>query len=459
MSKLSRVLIFLGTLGLVMAVMALLASRSGSRGALQRYKVELKAKGEKLTYAELTRGRLTNAVDTQAIITNAIAKLGGERLSPGLLLTRRCVQPGRATLAWKQPGPGLIQPVGPGRLGTWAELEAQMQAVEGILRDIRSALKDPARDAGPCTNMLTASRVSVMAIDVTEEWLKVATENDLNHGRLEEALRNLEALAGLAFMERDEYWGPAQFIRCSVAGNSLPVTWEALQAPGWTEPQLERLQKAWERVDLVEALERGFVGSRAHGEEYLAWLRRPGMARRKALYSSARSGRSPNLSQGFEEVGMDYLYFPAYKLASIDADELFFLQTVQEGITGLRLLQTHHPWAEARPLVYQVHTNMSRIWSSALGFRYFVSLQVNPDWTWQQESAIQGECDRQMTLAAIALKRSQMRHGKLPSSLEALVPEFLSAVPWGLHERQTAVLPAEGRRELFALFRWAGREG
>ena len=35
-----------------------------------------------------------------------------------------------------------------------------------------------------------------------------------------------------------------------------------------------------------------------------------------------------------------------------------------------------------------------------------------------------------MTLAAIALKRSQMRHGKLPSSLEALVPDFLAAVPF-----------------------------
>jgi hypothetical protein len=35
-----------------------------------------------------------------------------------------------------------------------------------------------------------------------------------------------------------------------------------------------------------------------------------------------------------------------------------------------------------------------------------------------------------MTLAAIALKRFELRNGKLPSSLEALVPEFLTAVPY-----------------------------
>jgi hypothetical protein len=35
-----------------------------------------------------------------------------------------------------------------------------------------------------------------------------------------------------------------------------------------------------------------------------------------------------------------------------------------------------------------------------------------------------------MTLAAIALRRFQLRHGQLPPSLEALVPEFLPAVPY-----------------------------
>ena len=34
-----------------------------------------------------------------------------------------------------------------------------------------------------------------------------------------------------------------------------------------------------------------------------------------------------------------------------------------------------------------------------------------------------------MVITAIALKRYQLRHGALPSDLNALVPEFLSAVP------------------------------
>ena len=35
-----------------------------------------------------------------------------------------------------------------------------------------------------------------------------------------------------------------------------------------------------------------------------------------------------------------------------------------------------------------------------------------------------------MTLAVIALKRFQLRHGQLPPDLEALVPELLPALPY-----------------------------
>src|SRR5206468_908907 len=35
-----------------------------------------------------------------------------------------------------------------------------------------------------------------------------------------------------------------------------------------------------------------------------------------------------------------------------------------------------------------------------------------------------------MTTVAIALKRYELRHSKFPSSLDALVPEFMAELPW-----------------------------
>ena len=57
MNQLVRVLVFLGAPLLVLAVMALLGVRSGDRSAFQKFQAELRAKWEKLTFAELTRGR------------------------------------------------------------------------------------------------------------------------------------------------------------------------------------------------------------------------------------------------------------------------------------------------------------------------------------------------------------------------------------------------------------------
>ncbi len=62
--------------------------------------------------------------------------------------------------------------------------------------------------------------------------------------------------------------------------------------------------------------------------------------------------------------------------------------------------------------------------------RFFISVVSTPNYTKASERAVQTETERQMTLAAIALKRFQLRHGTLPPSLEALVPELLPAVPY-----------------------------
>ena len=410
--------------------MALLASRSGSRGALQRYRAELQAKGEKLTYAELTRGRLTNAVDSHAIITNATAKLRSSPFVPGLLTPRAYLLPGQATVTWRQPDLGLMNSDAPGRSGTWEEFDAQMRAAESPLQEIRAVLKTPSLDAGPFTNVFTSRRVNFVAIRVAAQWLAGAAENDLHQGRLDAALQNLEALAGLARMERDEPTLVAQMIRVAVTGLGLAATWEALQAPGWTEAQLERLQKAWEPVDLVAAVERGFVGERAGGCEIFAHLRRSGGPQAATLFRPFISGGSSSVPWTFAEVWADYVYLPAYKLTSIDADELFYLRNMEGSLEALRCLKAHRPWSEARERMSQVVTNVQSIALSPRKFRYLLSTIAIPNSLKAGGTAVNAETERQMTLAAIALQRYQLRHGKLPSSLEALVPEFLTAVPY-----------------------------
>jgi predicted metal-dependent hydrolase len=430
MNKLIRVSVFLGALLLVLAVMALLGVRSGDRRALQKYQTELAAKGEKLTFAELTRGRQTNAVDSHALVINAWRKLNDVRIDPGLLKQRGYIRPGQASVAWRQASPTLTQSAGSSGSAGWKEFAAQMKASQGALQEIREALKNPAADLGPYTNMIVGRRFDFVTVESVAECLTGAAENELHQGRLEESLQDLEALASLARMERDEYTLAAQVARVCVASKGLAATWDALQAPAWTELQLARLQKAWEPMDLVDAVVTGFIGARADGYELFAFVRRSSGAKTARFLRHSSSPDWSPTSETLEELAGDYLFLPSYKLTRIDADELFYLQTVQECIAALRLLQAHRPWPEAKQALTNAGARVTALSSELDRFRHLFSLLANPYSLSAGTAAVSAETERQMTLAAIALKRFQLRHGQLPPSLEALVPVLLSAVPY-----------------------------
>jgi len=280
--------------------------------------------------------------------------------------------------------------------------------------------------------MYLTRRVDFVAIRTAAQWLMGAAENDLHQGRLEAALQNLEALAALARMERDEPTLVAQMIRVAVANLGLAVTWEALQAPGWTEPQLERWQKAWGPVDMVAAAEKGFEGTRAGGYEMFTLMRRSSGSQMGQLLRGNSSPVVPvSVSKAtLEDLAMDHLYIPIYKLTSIDLDELFYLRNMQEGIFALRLLKAQRPWGEAKQRLDQISTNINTLARSPQKIRYLLSMVTFPNYTRACQTAVRGETERQMTLAVIALRRFQLRHGHLPPKLEALVPDFLPAVPY-----------------------------
>ena len=131
-----------------------------------------------------------------------------------------------------------------------------------------------------------------------------------------------------------------------------------------------------------------------------------------------------------EDVARDYLYLPAYKLTSLDADELFYLTSMQDSIAALRLVKAQRPWPEAKAALLKAGARVGTLSGSPAKLRYFMSLMSLPNFMKAGERAIEVETERQMMLAVIALKRFQLRHGQLPPALEALVPELLPAVPY-----------------------------
>jgi type II secretory pathway pseudopilin PulG len=62
-------------------------------------------------------------------------------------------------------------------------------------------------------------------------------------------------------------------------------------------------------------------------------------------------------------------------------------------------------------------------------YHYWFSLIAIPNYRRAFQTAVQKETQRQLTVTAIALKRYELRNGRPSPNLQALVPEFLPALP------------------------------
>jgi len=126
---------------------------------------------------------------------------------------------------------------------------------------------------------------------------------------------------------------------------------------------------------------------------------------------------------------------------------------MQEAVAALRLAKAHHSWREANQGVTNSVARVNQLAGAFDRIRYYISLMSIPNFTRAGERAVQTETERQLTLAAIALKRFQMRQGKLPPSLEALVPELLPTVPYDYMSAKPLIyrLKADGSYVLYSV--------
>jgi len=239
-------------------------------------------------------------------------------------------------------------------------------------------------------------------------------------------LQDLEALLNLVQLNRRECTLVAQMIRVAIANLAMSATWEALQAPGWTEAQLARLQSAWEKVNVLQAAEMGFVGERAGGLEAFALWRK----QRKQFNSMFGSPLPSNLKAKLEELCSRHIFAPIYTLTSIESDELFYLHAITEPIDAARELQTGKSWLEVKDAANQsMNQFRSMTTTKTFQMRHLLSGMVLPNYSRALQTCVRAETERRMTVSAIALARFKLKHGTYPGGLQELQPEFLKEMP------------------------------
>ena len=418
MKKPGRLLILMAVLALAFFLFALLGHGSRTKRILREYKAELRARGEKLTYAELKSSYANNLDRFLPAFTNATGRLRQVPLQPGLLELRHFVAPGTARVLWSASSPANTI--------SWDEFRSELALNQRSLDEIREALKATPADSGSRTGLAKMPVFRILSSSRNAaHWLSAEIIADLHDHNLQAALQNLVALTSLAQFNRDEYTLGSQMIRVAIARLGLMATWEALQAPGWTDAELAQLQRSWEALDLVEAVEKGFLGERAFAVELWSMIRNTRSSQiRTAVFNW------PSHEASLDDLLDDYVVFPAHRMTSFDDDELFHLRSMQQSLVSIRLIKSHRPWNEARRGLDNTLIEITRIANSPAWFRYYFSLLSIPNLPKPGNVGVRAETERQMTIAAIAIARHKLRYGRPPMELSALLPEFVSSVPF-----------------------------
>jgi hypothetical protein len=429
----------------VVAVLALMSlavvvCRSGSSSSLSRYRSELRARGEKLTIADIAIPPSTNPAEVagrQILDSNSFIS------NPSLVVNvMQFTAPGKARVAWRGEL-SLVTGYGatnvPAR--TWEDFIRQTKMSEPTLSILRGALENPPSDTGwawkddyqNLTNWRGRNFVRDRRI---YQQLYNAEIAELHGGNLDAAIANLHAINGMARMNRNELTLVSQMIRIAIAQGGLSGTWEALQAPGWDEPRLASLQHDWERVNFIDGLERAFLGGRAFDEVLMAKLRNSSVRELAGFFplwqSSVKSSwtSAGDFLRGVENsTAGRYVSMFSYKLTGMNADELVQLQFSSGDIDNLRLVKSGRPWAEVKPVVDKHYKEIDEKFGKDTFGRLKVSAISIPNLSASLRTEVRAETFRRLTITDIAIMRYQLKHGAAPKELGSLVPEFLASVP------------------------------
>jgi hypothetical protein len=447
-----RVLYAVLLIGLGFGLFVLIEHVRG-RQQLTRAVAALQAKGEKLTVAELRPPLVPVGQNGADELLGAVARLGGSALImdlPGA----KIIAPGKL-----QPATRLRQWPGYGSSSRQTNFVTAEQLIEGLrdsqpsLDQIHAALRRPALQFNQTYSLKQGNWQHLISCKKASQWLRASSLAALFQGDNEGSLKCLESSALLAHKLAEDRHLIGQLVATAIGHTGTLATWEALQAPGWTEPQLARLQSAWAGPDFRSAMVRSLEMERAMGREYFEGQSDDDL---QALFTDLQTvmfgSSAPSLSFPTNlDVAPEFLqalgqasvravqrgvYIPLWRVAWVDQDQARFLGEWQTQIEAMRQ-------AAQSNTIHGIKTVVSRP-SDPFGFmdederlsmsfydrcRYLVSSRTFGSTRLALLKACSTQVWQRLTVAALALERYRLRRGQLPPELATLVPKFLPAVP------------------------------
>jgi len=436
-TKISRLMVIVSRFALLTVAFSAYLFHSKGKRAVENYRNQLVANGEKLTVQELHPRTVPLQENSVAIFRKANGLLNQHQFfdTNAAPTAMRPVKPGKAMVAWAQPD------VRGDKTNTWEEVQAAAADERELIELLETIIDRPTLDFHLDYGVgFTLLLPHLAPLKHFAQRLSSTSICDLQRGDAESASVKIRATLAIAKGMENERLIISQLVRIAIVNIAVTATWEFLQSPKVTDEQLAALQREWTAAEFLGGGENALLMLRALCEAAAARMRQSSEEfRQQATMYSRRS--SPGPSGWFDQaanLAVLKTKESVWRFAWSDPDELKMLRGQQIILDAFRLARTGQAFQTALRQqetglaalgvrvqssdpergLFGIDENVSSMMSQSL-----VSIGRFPYRIFRIEAA------RQIVIGAIALKRYQLRHGSFPARLSDMVPEFVAAVP------------------------------
>jgi hypothetical protein len=302
----------------------------------------------------------------------------------------------------------------------WTNVAEALTEAEPVLAELREMLRNPPKHSGIDYTAGPARAPHYPTIQTVFHWLALAMEYKLHSNDLNGALEYLNAIVSLPRLHEQDQSVAAQLIRLSASRGAYVATWDALQAPGFNEAQLLNLQMNWAELHLADKFPGAFEMERA------LKLAKFELARKNGL---GRVNSTPDFRNPISILHQTGLFSVMWRFSWCYGDEKYYLRNMQADLRAFRCAANGNTLADIKSACFNGLDSHGKDLGPLQAHEYELSRQFLFNVQPIVQSVLRSEAQRQLTLAAIAVKCYQLNHASLPRSLDELAPELIAAVP------------------------------
>lgn len=438
-----KITIAVGIFLAIMFVVSLVSLRLQPESEVEVYKKTLRAQGEKLELREVLPTPVAPESNSVSAVEEAFRMFGSG--SEKILVAMKMVAPGKALIGWQQQD---VRGYASSEFtNSWEEFTAEIAASGPSLDLLHQVLERPQLDFQlDYKKGIHLMLPHLAPMKRATQKLEAAAVCDLHYGDTGAATTNILTMLGLVQRNAAEGLLISHLVRIAMASIAVVPTWELLQATNVSDAQLVAVQKGWEQMNFFKDAENAFTMERIWMSETIRKSRNSHEAFQETFgLMSSMSSRGGSSGSGWswppdwEEITArprQAIGEAMWRSSWSYADELHSLHSHQIILETLRTMQTN------RSRFYKADSDTASARLKALGVNRaqgsFYRMMNISDWSvfFGEESlskaisrTLRIETARDLVVTAVALKRFQLQHGKLPEVLGELVAEFLPTVP------------------------------